>query len=75
MKISIILIPLLILSCTKKPEVKPPRDLSGIQIIRNGKTIEIFKNGNLVGEFTPKNTDSASLTTLYFINALLKESQ
>ena len=42
-------------------------DEDNIQIIKDGTTYEVYKNNELLHEFTAQNTDTASLETLEMI--------
>jgi len=42
-------------------------DKDNIQITKNGTTYEVYKDKQLIHEFTARNTDTASLETLEMI--------
>lgn len=42
-------------------------DKDNVQIIKDGSTYEVYKNNELLHEFTTQNTDTASLETLEMI--------
>ncbi len=44
-----------------------------VKIVRNGNAVEVWKYGELLLEFTPQNTDSASMQTLRHIERAANE--
>lgn len=44
-----------------------------VRIIRSDTTIEVWKHSNLLLEFTPRNTDSASMQTLRYLEKVANE--
>ena len=65
---------LLIYSCTRNPEEKQIDKTGAFYINKSNETFEIYSNkGELILEFTPQNTDSASIETLGYIYETVKE--
>lgn len=66
--IIIILTTTLLISCNIKRKQSEFNKQGAFYINKNKSTVEIYSNkGELILEFTPQNTDSASLETLSYI--------
>ncbi len=53
--------------------VDSPRKCNCVELVKNGETLEVWKGGELLLEFTPQNTDSASMETLLYIEKSANE--
>lgn len=62
---------LILFSCT--PGQHSPEQPVTVQIIPSQGGFEIYQAGELVLEFTPENTDSASLETLRYLYEVARE--